>query len=251
MSRSYKHRTKVLGIPVQGLKDGIYPEVEMRKWQLIENIMLAATRSIRNCVFSEGAWRVRKDGDHACAVGLTVNAAKSTPGVTGVMKGIYFCSKSVHWSGLEKGRKHFLYLSISRETRLNPTAIRSYSRHRKAATKDAMLMAVVDLTGDKPALNKHPDGKIYAESMTAPGSCLHPVVVDFESGGKEGFLLETKRKISFIQVSRLYPGEWKGKMGEVAIGYHGMDDSVEKVTEAVVYNDGDTGVPLRAIIFCG
>jgi len=251
MSRTYKHKTRVLGIPVHGFKDGIYPEVEMRKWQLVENILLAATRSIRNCIFEEGSWEVKKDSTGAFSVMLKNNASNKMPSVSGVMKGVYFCGgASVVWPDLQKGQRHYLYLSPMREARVNPRAIRTYSTALKKTGRDRMPLAVLDLTEDEPKLDKHPEGKVYADSMTAPGRMLHPVVVDFRSEGRKGSLLSVQRKIDFVQVSRIYDGDWDKVLGEVAIGYHGADDVVEKDYQAVVYNSGDSGVLLRAVVFC-
>lgn len=251
MSREYKQRTKILGIPVVGHKDGIYPEVELRKWQLVENFLLAASRSLRNCIFEEGAWGIKEEADDTFTVMLSNNASMAAPSVSGVIKGTYFCGgPTVSWVGLQAKKRHFLYLNITRETRLNPKSIRAYSSDMKATGWDSMTMGILDLTGEKPVLDKHPEGKVYADSMAAPGRMLHPEIVDFRSEGKKGFLVSSQRKIAFVQVSRMYAGSWDGILGDVAVGYYGPDESVENGQQAIVYNSGDSGIPLRAIIFC-
>lgn len=250
MSREYKQRTKILGIPVVGHKDGIYPEVELRKWQLVENFLLAASRSLRNCIFEEGAWGVKKE-DGTFTVTLSNNASMAAPSVSGVIKGTYFCGgPTVSWTGLQTGKRHFLYLNITRETRLNPKSIRTYSSDMRVMGWDSMPMGILDLTGSDPVVDKHPEGKVYADSMAAPGRMLRPEVVDFKSEGRKGVPVSAQRKIAFVQVSRMYAGIWDGVLGDVAVGYHGVDELVENNQQAIVYNCGDSGIPLRAIIFC-
>lgn len=247
--RTYKQKTRSLGIPVHGYKDGIFPEVEMRKWQLVENLLLAATRSVRNCIFDEGTWTIRKIDD-TFRVGLGVDSSTAGPAISGVMKGIYFeVGPSIVWKDLKANEKHYLYLAPTSETRFNPRAVRHYARPRRMGLRDEMLVGILD--GQTGELEKNPEGKVYSDSMTAPGMMLQPIVIDFESAGTEGFMVNTTRRIAFIQVSRVYKGEMTGSVGDVAVGYYGTDEAVEKSTHAVIYNSGDTGIPMRALVFCG
>lgn len=247
--RNYKQRTKTLGIPVIGYKDGIFPEVELRKWQLVENLLLAGIRSVRNCIFQEGMWTVRRIDD-TFQVGLGIDVSATGPAISGVSKGVYFeVGNSIVWKDLKAGATHYLYIAPTRETRFNPQAVRHYARGTRMGLRDEMLLAVLD--GKTGKLEKHPEGKAYAESMAAPGTMLHPVVIDFESAGAEGFMVNTTRRIAYVEASRVYTGELAGSVGDVIVGYHGTDNSVEKTTQAVIYNTGDSGLPMRAIIFCG
>jgi hypothetical protein len=179
-----------------------------------------------------------------------MKAVTAEPSVSGVMKGTYFRGgRTIKWEGLQLGKKHFLYLAQKRETKFNPKAFRIYSRLTRSGIKSDMLMAVFD--GTTGEIEKHPEGKIYAETMTASSSMLSPVIVDFKTGGLKGFVANVQRKISFIQVSRLYDGDMSGEQGEVAIGYYGKDEVVESSTQAIIYNKGDVGISMRALIFCG
>ena len=249
MSGTYKQKTKSLGIPVLGYKDGISPEVELRKWQLVENLLLAATRSFRNCIFQEGIWSVRDLGEEY-RVGLAADSINLKPSISGVMKGVYFeGGPSIVWDGLSKNTRSYLYIAPKKETRFNPRAIRSYSREATMGLREEMLVAIFD--GTTGQIEKYPQGKVYSESLSAPGAMLHPVTVDFESGGKNGFEINMTRRISFVQVSRIHAGNFNGTVGELSIGYFGQDENVEKVTQTIVYNTGDEGIPMRALVFCG
>jgi hypothetical protein len=246
---TYKQKTRLLGIPVLGYKDGISPEIEMRKWQLVENLLMAATRSLRNCIFEEGVWTILNAGGKF-NVTLGADAIKLKPSISGVMKGIYFAGgPTIQWEGLEPGKRHFLYLAPRRGTRLNPQDIRHYSRLERGGLRGETLVAVFDSKTGK--LDKHPSGKVYAESMSGPGEMLKPVSIEFESAGEKGFVATATRKIVSVQVSRLHTGDWAGKTGEVAIGYYGKDPDVEDENQAIIYNDGDTGILLNAVMFCG
>ena len=43
-SKQYKLRTPRLGLPVPGYKAHIWPEIEMMRWQIVENLLLAGPR---------------------------------------------------------------------------------------------------------------------------------------------------------------------------------------------------------------
>ena len=49
----YKQATKYLGIPVPGWQDGIWPDLEMMKWQMVENMLMASMRGSVNSIFRE------------------------------------------------------------------------------------------------------------------------------------------------------------------------------------------------------
>jgi hypothetical protein len=77
-------------------------------------------------------------------------------------------------------------------------------------------------------------------------------VVDFESAGKDGRVLDIggARKVLWAGVQRR-SGVAEGTVGEVSVGYHGLDTNVDKPSEFAVYNAGDAGQPMRALVICG
>jgi hypothetical protein len=102
----YKQATKHFGIPVPGWKDGIWPELELLKWQMVENMLMAAMRGNVNAVFREGNIQLRKESDGKYAVLLT--ATGNEPSVQGAVGGAYFNpNQSVIWSGLEEGLSYY------------------------------------------------------------------------------------------------------------------------------------------------
>ena len=57
--RGYKRQTQHFGIPVPG-KEKLRSEVEMLKYQIIENQLLAASKGMKCAVFEEGQYTVQK-----------------------------------------------------------------------------------------------------------------------------------------------------------------------------------------------
>ena len=78
---------------------------------------------------------------------------------------------------------------------------------------------------------------------------LVPTIVDFTTGGNNGIALKVSSKAAFAQVCRISGS--KGNLGEISMGYYGKDGKVADENSFVVYNTGDSGIPMRAIVFCG
>ena len=250
MKNAYKQRTKLLGIPVVGDGDGIWPEVEMKKWQIVENILVASMRGIKNCLFEEGDLVLERLSEEQYAVVLRATGLSAS--AKGVVSGFFFNAPStVRWQPLTPGRKYYIYFSSMPKTYLNPSLVRTVVSHHPLTGRSMLLMAIADLRGPKHMLDAHPDGKVYSSSMSAPAMTFTPKVVDFPTGGEKGVLLSAGGKVCFVQVcQRKTDGRDFGVVGEVSVGYFGSDANVEKPNQAMVYNNGETNVPARALIFC-
>ena len=288
--KSYKQRTKVLGIPVLGDGDRISPEVELRKYQIIENMLLAGTQGLRNCLFTEGDLVLEKQTDGKfCAV---LRALSASVAATGVISGSYFRAPPIlKWENLETGKLYYLYLIGSPKTLTEHDMVRPVVSEFEQKDKQGILIGIANLKNGVSALERYPRGKVYArdlgkhisdnenphgeslvqdelvvkrivledaaevqirhgmERFTLPALFLLPRVLDFVTAGKEGIVINTGAKVSFVQASRLSGGT--GKLGEVSIGYFGKDEKVSDNKSFVVYNDGDSGIPVRALIFFG
>jgi hypothetical protein len=86
-------------------------------------------------------------------------------------------------------------------------------------------------------------------SATLPAISLVPKAMECVSGGLKGISLSAGGKVGFVMVSREKGGENALVLGETYIGYYGVDASVENESSFIVYNTGDTQIPLRVIIF--
>lgn len=164
--RQYKQRTKVLGIPVVGNGDHIWPETELMKYQIIENMILAGTKGIKNCLFEEGDLSIEKRPDGKFAVVL--RATGQSPSAIGIVSGAYFEAPSrLDWEGLEPGKCYFLYLAGGPRTKIDPSLVRTTaSEHeRKELEKTSILIGKADLRGDNAVLDRYPDGKLYARDL--------------------------------------------------------------------------------------
>lgn len=82
-------------------------------------------------------------------------------------------------------------------------------------------------------------------------------VVDFKSGGPEGVVVRIrdvenpKTKIFYVEVQRRVTGAFSTGVGEIGVGYMGQDPNVDENLEFAVYNTGEAGIEMRAIIYCG
>lgn len=82
-------------------------------------------------------------------------------------------------------------------------------------------------------------------------------IIDFLSGGPSGVVLKAtdtgnpKAKIFYVQVQRRVVGQFSGIIGETGVGYLGEDPNVDEGLEFAVYNTGEIGIAMKAIVYCG
>ena len=310
MKKTYKQETPILGIPVLGYKDKILPEVELYRWTIIENMLIAGTQGVRECVFDDGYYRLVKTSDDTYDV--IVGATGGQPDAAhGMVSGTYFKTASeLRWKDLKNNNKYWLYLRGTTATIVNPAAVRAViSRHRLAETDNCLLMASVNLREGEPVVNPFPDGKVYSKDIARhvsdkenphgrrlyqdelvitdnlvlrnqngdsptievevdgevvklpanmlPGAIAELAgraveIIDFESFGPEGGVIEVpnRSKVINVTVTRRVVGSFKGDAGEIAVGYFGEDEKADVANEFVVYNSGEEGLPMKAMVFC-
>lgn len=308
----YKRKTPLLGIPVPWYGDRIHPETEMRRACIIENMLVAGTAGVREALFDDGSYRLETEVDETYLVRLS--ATGPSPSAEGMVGGAYFKAPSVLvWKGLQQGKKYFLYLKGQSGLFEDCSRVRAAASERLSEF-GGLLMAVVDLTGETPELDKEPDGKLYASDLArhandienphgrrlyqeelvvteklilrkeGPGQPVVQIeveeedvrefpasafsgaiaelagrrieVIDFQSAGPDGIVLKIKSdnpnaKILYAQVQRRVTGSFRGGVGEIGIGYFGEDSKVDENLEFAVYNTGDAGTEMRAIVYCG
>lgn len=285
--KTYKQRTKVLGIPVVGYGDRVWPEVELKKYQLLENMLLAAMKGIDNCLFEEGDMVLNKLEGGTFSV--TLHPIGVTRSAVGILGGTYFSAPpSVEWNNLDVGKIYYLYLTKTAKTLVDPTSIRTFTSEYAKEVRGTILMGIVDLKNDPPSLERYPDDKLYTSDLaehlldaqnphgdsisqdeltiskklnldvtaevqigevSVPVAALVPKIIDFETCGVGGVTLSTSRRVAFVQVCRLSGSQ--GDLGEVSIGYYEKDEKVINEESFVVYNTGNSGISMRAIIFYG
>lgn len=163
MKKSYNQRTPLLALPVLGYNDKILPEVELHKWTVIENLLIAGMQGVKHCVFDEGYWRIQQTADDTYMV--SVGGVGHSVAAHGTVGGAYFKADSqIRWEGLQKGNLYWLYLRATQHTMVNPEMTRAaISKHR--LSDDSLLMAYVDLRSAEPEINPYPDGKVYSKDI--------------------------------------------------------------------------------------
>jgi hypothetical protein len=161
---TYKQATKFFGIPVPGYKDGIWPDLELLKWQIVENLLMAAMRGNVNAIFREGNMQIRRDGNGTYSVLLT--AGGNEPSIQGCVAGAYFDPEnSVIWSGLVAGDSYYLYIKGSESTFQDAKAVVPVASSIRLTMRYVTLVAKVNLTGDQYTIDRNPPGKVNARDL--------------------------------------------------------------------------------------
>lgn len=291
--RKYKQKTKQLGIPVVGERDSIWPEIELQKYQIIENLLIAGLKGMQNCIFDEGDLALEKKPDGSLFVIMRPCGIK--PVLEGVVGGAYFLVKdALVWDNLNLGKVYYLYVSRTVHTYSDSSSVRAFVSEYEQDNKISILVGIVDLKSNTPCLDRNPEGKILSrdvsqhltdeenphgkvliqdevvirnrltigdgqgteivlvsgnEKITLPVACLVPNVVMFITNGVEGVVVNSLARVSFVQTSRVSGQE--GIVGEVSIGYFGQDPKVANENSFIVYNSGNNGIPMKALIYHG
>ena len=289
--KSYKQRTRMLGIPVVGDNDGIYPEVELKKYQIIENLLVAGLKGMQNCIFDEGDLALEKKEDGTFFV--IMRPYGMHPPLEGIVGGAYFLATDVLvWDNLVAGKTYYLYVARTAHTFSESSSVRAVISEYEQLNKTVIFVGVANLKGT-PSLDRDPVGKIHIadleqhpsqsenphgnliqdemmirkrlvlgdgqgteivivsgeEQVTVPVACLVPSTASFVTAGGEGVIVSSSARIAFVQTSRVSGAI--GKVGEVSIGYFGQDSKVPNEKSFVVYNDGDTNIPMKALVYHG
>lgn len=295
---TYKQKTPYLGIPVLGTGDRIKPQVELRKYTIFENMLIAGTQGMKEVVFDDGDYQVESDGDQFV---VNVRAGGTYPSIHGMVGGFYFRAPArVKWEGLKANRFYYLYIRPTPNTPHENWSVRAVSSTYQL-DKDSLLVATIDFTKEVPVLDSNPDGKIYSQDVARhasdssnphgrqviqdeltiqkllrfsegakieiAGSAIplddfvkaaasmagsRTEVIDFETGEDGMVVLRASGKVLSVEVHQR--GDIRLRElgpGSTAIGYFGEDDNADEECEFVVYNTGDKGMPMRALVVCG
>lgn len=159
--KSYKQRTKHFGIPVIGYKDSLWPELELRKYTIIENLLLAATKGATNCVYEEGIMSISVQESGTYSVRLAATGSRCS--AMGMAGGAYFrTNNAIEWADLVSGYVYFLYVKSNPKTFLDPTDIRTVASRVRLSESNVVLFGRIDLRGSTVKLDTNPPGKINA-----------------------------------------------------------------------------------------
>lgn len=161
--RTYKQKTKFLGIPVVGDNDGIWPEVELKKYQIIENLLMAGLKGMQNCIFNEGDFRLEKKQDgNFCAV---MHPKGIIPALEGIIGCAYFLvPDALIWDNLQAGKTYYLYVARTPHTYTDTASVRAFAAEYEQG-KMSILVGIVNLRGDSPSIDRTPEGKIVINEI--------------------------------------------------------------------------------------
>jgi hypothetical protein len=160
---NYKKQTPRLGLPVPWYGDHIIPELEMQRFLVIENMLLAGTKGIRNCMFDDGRLELGPETDKTYVA--TLQATGNSPSAVGMIGGAFFDAPPIlTWPNLEKGYFHYLYLRGSSKTFEDCSAVRTLSSVF-LLEGDNLLVATADCRSEQPVIDPYPDGKVYSTDL--------------------------------------------------------------------------------------
>jgi hypothetical protein len=160
---NYKQCTKRLKIPVHGFGDRLWPETELQRFQIIENMLLAGTKGVRNCVFDDGSFALNPETDKTYVA--TLSATGHSPSAIGMVGGAYFeAPATITWSGLKSGYFYYLYLRGTSKTFEDFTLVNSISS-TFLMEGDNLLIATADCRSENPVIEAYPDGKLYSDDL--------------------------------------------------------------------------------------
>jgi hypothetical protein len=163
--KTYKQRTRFLGIPVVGNNDSIWPEVELKKYQIIENLLLAGLKGMQSCIFDEGDLCLEKNPNGEFYVVLRPIGIQ--PALEGIVGSAYFLVTDIlKWDSLVVGKRYYLYVARTVHTFSDSSSVRAILSEYEQHGKLNILVGTVDLTGDKPSLNRSPKGKVHIFDLT-------------------------------------------------------------------------------------
>jgi hypothetical protein len=164
---SYRQKTPHFNIPVVGFGDRISPDQELRKYTIIENMLIAGTQGLTEVVFDDGDYHLDKDGE---SYTVNVRAGGTYPSIHGIVGGFYFrAPPKVVWSGLKPNRLYYLYIRGTVSMPHQNSDVRAVSS-TYALGKGALLVAMVDLREETPFVESNPDGKVYSQDVARHAS---------------------------------------------------------------------------------
>ena len=168
-SYPYGKKTPELGLPSPGVGDVLDADIEYAKLVILENAVLAGQRGVKNAIFKEGHYLLRKETDTRFSVALI--ATGSLPSLTGVVNGAFFRADSMlAWENLEKGNKYWLYVAGSPDLFENCRSLRTAAHKVEKSAESLLLVATVDLQNDPCKLDTAPVGKAYIEDVLSHAS---------------------------------------------------------------------------------
>jgi len=162
----YNRRTSFFGIPVPAPGDKIVSQEEMRKFRIIENQLLAASRGALCAIYEDGVYSCSVKDDGSYVVRCASYGGK--PSLLGVLNyGLAKSFSTIRWEGLFAGKKYYLYVNWSATLYEDETSfVVSISTSPVQQTDKNLLMATVDLSNTQNiVIDSNPDGKLYVKDF--------------------------------------------------------------------------------------
>jgi len=286
----YKQKTEFFGIPFISNDETVSEAEEKKAANIIENQLLAATKGVRCAVFEDGHYRLVDNVDGTYTVMLVGTGERIA--FEGIVNGGYCYSKNpVLWEKLIKGKTYHLYVKFTSDLYADEHAFKPITKENFPYGDNVfnvLYLAKIDLSVDKPAVDAHPNGKVYgtdiahhANDKTNPhGRDLVQDNLDVQKSfkfqgaelynGKDG-ILDKVEKLSTFSTEDGLPFITSGGTTGVNVGVTGKIVSVDVVEaiwegqppsfelgeiaikiegqNATIYNSGKAGIPLHVSVW--
>lgn len=163
----YSRKTSVFGIPVIGPRQPMELAEELRKYTIIENLLLASSKGVRCCVFQEGFYSVHKNNENTFTVSLV--AIGSATALTGIVNGGFVNAKdSILWPNLKVGTQYHLYVVYQPGLYEDASHFSVVASEEILHDKNGLYLYLA--TSDGSSVNTYPDGKVYSFDVALHGN---------------------------------------------------------------------------------
>ena len=267
---AYRRKTPHFNIPILTKGDVISDAEELRRAKIIENQLVAANAGASSCVFEEGSYCVRYDEDKDNFT-VVLHSTGASVALRGVVNGsLIQTERNIEWVDLEAGQVWHLYVRWTPKMYENPECFRAFASKRAlpASSKRVLYLAKADLSEasknhkmtvhNRQLVNRNPKGKVYKKDLSEHicDETLHQkvAVVDVDSGGQNGVVIQIHDVGCIIGVSvhqRVCAEGFIHGLGVLGVGYNNEDADVTADNQCKIYNQGEVGIPLRAVVIYG
>ena len=161
----YQYKTGFFGIPVPG-KEALKSSVEKKKWTIVENQLVAATKGVYCAVFEDGEYRVIDNVDGTYTVMLVGTGHEYA--LMGILNGgLVFTEQPVVWEKLQKGKTYWLYLVHQQGQYLDPSDFLPDAKNIKVEDGVNQFLLLARFDGNTATVDSCPPGKVYSTDIPA------------------------------------------------------------------------------------
>jgi hypothetical protein len=160
--KHYQYKTEFFGLPVPG-NEKMTVEAEHHRWEIVENVLLAATKGVFCAVFEDGHYQLVDNIDGTYTVLLTGTGHEWA--LVGVLNGgLVKSSKPIIWENLRKGQTYWLYIQYQEGQFKDPSLFTTVVRFNNIGDDVRRLLLLCKVNADG-TIDEMPPGKTYSSDI--------------------------------------------------------------------------------------